>query len=293
MAFTLVELLVVVAIIGILIAMLLPAVQSARESARRSACMNNIRQIALAITVYEQDKGVYPPSHQFSPDWGSIPFVLPFMEGMTIYEHLDFSKDWNAAPNSAYTDKDLPVALCPSAPRSRDPGGTDYAPVTRLREEDSRIRALAAAGRLERDRDGDGSLDYKKPDRMDVWDGILQYNFSTSSSDCQDGLTNTFLYFEDGGRGAGDFRDGAQVSSSRPSGWQWASEDNYFVINYPDPATGSLINYKNHNEIYSFHPGGCVFAYADAGVRFHTEDMEPEMLTRFLTAYDGQIAFRE
>src|SRR5687768_12884624 len=59
-AFTLVELLVVIAIIGVLVAMLLPAVQAARESARRSACVNNMRQVALALISYHDAKGRFP-----------------------------------------------------------------------------------------------------------------------------------------------------------------------------------------------------------------------------------------
>src|SRR5713226_3878250 len=61
--FTLIELLVVIAIIAVLIALLLPAVQAAREAARRAQCVNNLKQMGLALANYESSNKVYPPQY--------------------------------------------------------------------------------------------------------------------------------------------------------------------------------------------------------------------------------------
>ncbi|MDG3004452.1 DUF1559 family PulG-like putative transporter [Paludisphaera mucosa] len=92
-AFTLIELLVVIAIIAVLIALLLPAVQSAREAARRSQCVNNLKQLGLAVENYEGSNGALPPTG-LSPWPGSDVLdahfsmklrILPFMEQQALF----------------------------------------------------------------------------------------------------------------------------------------------------------------------------------------------------------------
>jgi prepilin-type N-terminal cleavage/methylation domain-containing protein len=101
---TLIELLVVVACISILLALLIPAAQAAREAARRLGCMNNLKQVGLAIGGYGTSNGVLPPA-----GWAPMPTsveesvmdhsmktrLLGYMEERTLYDGINFSLPMN------------------------------------------------------------------------------------------------------------------------------------------------------------------------------------------------------
>jgi prepilin-type N-terminal cleavage/methylation domain-containing protein/prepilin-type processing-associated H-X9-DG protein len=110
--FTLIELLVVIAIIAVLIGLLLPAVQAAREAARRSQCVNNLKQIGLAIHNYEQAVGSLPwglgPNNW--NDWGCFPLLLPYMEQGPLFNSINFAYTGNAVHTGNNGTTSLPFA---------------------------------------------------------------------------------------------------------------------------------------------------------------------------------------
>jgi prepilin-type N-terminal cleavage/methylation domain-containing protein/prepilin-type processing-associated H-X9-DG protein len=152
--FTLVELLVVITIISMLMALLLPAVQSAREAARRASCLNNLKQIGLALQNYENSHKCFPflrggtsgpcdytSNCEYLSGWVML---LPFIEQSSLYDRFTSSQTlggvyyppWGPAPLDPYHNGYVPFNLevnllqCPSNPLSSrltgQPGQTNY-----------------------------------------------------------------------------------------------------------------------------------------------------------------------
>jgi prepilin-type N-terminal cleavage/methylation domain-containing protein len=134
-AFTLVELLVVITIIGILVAMLLPAVQAAREAARRLQCQNNFKQVGVAVLNYESRWGIFPPSSHWFPKTAAnvesnnnpnlreswVVMILPYMEQQALYDKFDLRKPTPNAANKIARSTMLSVVLCPCDTYNRQP----------------------------------------------------------------------------------------------------------------------------------------------------------------------------
>ncbi len=125
--FTLIELLVVIAIIAVLIALLLPAVQAAREAARRAQCINNMKQVALALHNYVDAFGALPYAGGFNAGnpatpsanhkgWGWMPMILPQLEQTPLYNAINFSDYLEST--GAFTVRGVTISafLCPSDP---------------------------------------------------------------------------------------------------------------------------------------------------------------------------------
>ena len=275
-AFTLVELLVVISIIGVLVGLLLPAVQMAREAARKIHCSNNLKQIGLAVHNYHDTFRALPisvgpwadgrPTRQRSGK-GWIVSVLPQLEQPALYEQLSVGFNGDFFSGQGMFDPHIRTALqtipsvlrCPSDPSSlmstiKQPeflgipvGVTNYQGVigdTQLGAARSlHVGSLPDVHNLAGCNGLFFRLSYQNPQRFAV---------------ITDGLSQTYMVGE-----------GVPEHNSRSMAYyangDWASchaQPNYF----PKPASPDT--WENVQSFRSRHPGGVHFVMADGSVRF-------------------------
>lgn len=259
-AFSLVELLVVIALIGALVAFLLPAVQQAREAARRLQCRNRLKQIGLALHLYEDTHQVFPFSSLVVTSiasetgwaWGTM--VLPFLDQGPLYTAL--------APNGKNAPTDptpltltvLPVFLCPSDTSEN---------WNQQKRGHAKSNYIGMFG--------------SNRDSSDVGNGMFYYNGSTRIRDITDGTSNTIAAGERSWDGLVHPVIGNGSVGRIGSIWFGNLQGNrHDVISWCDPLlmTDQRINGDHPNAFSSMHFGGCHFLFADGSVHYVSENID-------------------
>lgn len=258
LAFTLVELLVVVAIIGVMIALLLPAVQAARESARRAQCHNNLKQIGLALHGYHGTFAMFPRG-----GWGATSTglswsacALPYLEQTQLFERIDRQTPYTSVSNAAVGATVLDAFLCPSAPKTSYLRKSADLPAATTREY---ARSDYAAINGERGLRAPGASN--SPER-----GVLILERHISLDQIADGASQTLLV------------------SEAPEGIHglWFSVRNAMdqsgPINKPATYAPSYVFFDYGQEISSYHSRGACALFADGSVHFLSETLDAQVL---------------
>jgi prepilin-type N-terminal cleavage/methylation domain-containing protein len=298
--FTLVELLVVIAIIGVLVALLLPAVQAAREAGRRSTCMDNMKQIALAVLNYETNRrslplaftpnittaqrigacnGLLPPTKlKTNPSNGLkkhffLTFILPYLERQTLYDSIKLDLNYDEGTNDAATKQDIKEFICPSADTRKAKYATDYTTLVTI-DPIIYCRFIEGAGLASKKRN------------VEKLAGFLS-DMPLKSAHVTDGLSNTFMLFESAGK-PNHYINGVLNPDDQVPEWKyrWASDKTYDVIGSSNQTTcpvRTMMNCDNYHEVYSFHPGGALFAFGDGSVDYLRNDMDLDTFVSLFT----------
>ncbi len=284
--FTLVELLVVMAVIGILAAILLPAVQSVRESARRTEYNNKIRQVGLATIAYETSHRHFPsgtnaPDHPMRPSLSWLGQILSFVEQDNLHKQSVSEFGTRTHPvGGPHLTLQTYVDLfgCPSDPRSGGPQfthnnrlvaltsylgvcGTNYTTQDGIFYKDSRTRTAEI-----RDGLSNTLMVGERPPSADNWYGWWYAGFGQAASGSPDMLL-----------GAREINDGANYCDDCPTGPYEFSP-------------GSIDQQCDLFHFWSMHPGGSHFVHADGAVHFHTYSIDPLLFPALATMAGGEVA---
>lgn len=317
--FTLVELLVVIAIIGILVALLLPAVQAAREAARRAQCLNNLRQVAVAVHCYVDahkslpagvisalnpsvKMDVWAEAGSASPMARGTSWVvatLPYFEELALQDLWDFNRNvlQNVVGGEHVAQTDLPLLYCPtrrSTVRNEDiphmfrnwtRGGNDYGV------------CMGAGNTFLNDAGGPPCTHRLNQNVIAEFGanhsmlGAFSYNKGVKFSEITDGTSSTLMLGEMQ-RLLGEDHNGNGTICEEWSldGWAVGGAATAFNTDWGlDPLNPGGINNLYFESAGSEHPGGAHFTTCDGSARFLSEDIDDRVLNHLGSRASGEI----
>ncbi|MDZ4658300.1 MAG: DUF1559 domain-containing protein [Bythopirellula sp.] len=309
--FTLVELLVVIAIIGVLVALLLPAIQAARESARRNQCVNNLKQMGLALQMHHDAKQLFPqgrngkspgPGTATSPLAVSWAFeLLPYIEQVAIHRSLVKTARVDDPQNATAMRSPVSVYYCPS--RRQPAADRDFDNDDTVATEDHRGVAAGGdyAGNAGMEEDfGDGNPNGEPPG---IEGGVI-YTYSrnnirhvTDGTALSFGVGEKYLPTEDEVRRAHPGFDENRMHYFQGDTAFFSGDNNETILGGTECgiAHGSALVGSNcdasdlREQFGGDHPSICNFVFLDGHVQAVQQSIDLTTLQRLSTVADDQV----